>query len=738
MSALASPLVPAPGQRIPWRMRGDLQVVPVDLSGLPCWGIKDPLTLAYFELRDEEYFVLRQLDGHATVKGLCDSFNSRFRPASLSAAELQKFLGQLISQGLLLAAGAGYGRILVTRDQQTRLKRLWGRLASILCIRFRGIDPDRILGWVLRSFGWVFSPAMLAASLFLIACSLLLVIVQFDHLVERLPNAHALLASQNLIWLPILLAVVKLLHEFGHGLACKRFGGECRELGVMLLMFTPTLYCNVSDSWMVREKWKRIAVSAAGMWVELVIAAVSTLLWWFSTPGLFHSLCLNVMLICGVSTLLFNGNPLLRYDGYFILSDLLGIPNLQQQSAESIRSGLSWWFCGIHEPSVIRASAPRRWLLLSYGIASTAYRVLLAFLILWSLYYWLKPYGLAPFVQVLSIPMIGLMLLRPLLIAKRFFGSAENRRQIHWPRLISRGAVSCLLLGLVLFLPIPNRVRAGALIDEGDAQRVYSTLGGTLVQSVEIGAAVDAGQEVARLSDPTLESQLVRLAGEYNLHALRLGQLERRRIRDPEVAALIPATREAKHDFEMQLAQLREAADRLVLKAPRPGVVLPTSQQVGHATPGALPTWSGSALDSRNLGCFVRPGTTVCLVGSKESLDATLIVNQDDINLVRVGQQVRTVWRELAGEVLTGEVIELAALDLETLPRDAVQRLSLPARATPDGAVVPIGTWYRVRVRLNQTASPLLRNAAGEAKILVDPQSLGRSMLRWLSRTFAL
>jgi putative peptide zinc metalloprotease protein len=232
---------PTAGQRVPWMKRADLKVVPLEFAGRRSWGIKDPLTLAYYELRDEEYFVLQQLSGQATVEDTCNSFNDRFRPATLSPAELQQFIGQLISQGLLIAAGAGYGRMLVARDRQTRSRRLWTRLSSVLCIRFRGIDPDWLLEWLLHRIGWIFSPAMLFASLLLIGWGIVLVVVQFDHVIERLPDAHALLATQNLIWLPMLLAVVKVLHEFGHGLACKRFGGECRELGAMLLVFTPTL-----------------------------------------------------------------------------------------------------------------------------------------------------------------------------------------------------------------------------------------------------------------------------------------------------------------------------------------------------------------------------------------------------------------------------------------------------------------------------------------------------------------
>ncbi|MGH7128191.1 MAG: hemolysin D, partial [Planctomycetaceae bacterium] len=134
------------------------------------------------------------------------------------------------------------------------------------------------------------------------------------------------------VWILVALAVVKIGHELAHAAACKHFGGECHEMGLMLLVFTPCLYCNVSDAWMLPSKWHRAAVGAAGMYLEVVLAAACTFLWWFSTPGLFNTICLNTMFVCSVGTLLFNGNPLLRYDGYYIISELFEVPNLHRQA----------------------------------------------------------------------------------------------------------------------------------------------------------------------------------------------------------------------------------------------------------------------------------------------------------------------------------------------------------------------------------------------------------------------
>jgi putative peptide zinc metalloprotease protein len=443
------------------------------------------------------------------------------------------------------------------------------------------------------------------------------------------------------------------------------------------------------------------------------------------------------MFLCSVSTVIFNGNPLLRYDGYFVLSDWLEIPNLQQQALGTIRRGLARWFCGIRDHS---NSVPfsRTLLLTSYGIMSTVYRVALAFLILWTLHSWLKPYGLGVFVQFMAVSSICLLSIGPLRTVIRFFRSAQNREQIDWSRFQVRTTLAGIGLVLLLIIPIPCRVAAGALLDRDTALPVYATLGGTLETGVPLGSIVDSGQILARLEDPRVQSELIRLQGEYEQHRVRLEQLERRRIREPGVAAMIPAVREAMRDYKAQADQLRQTVDRLVLRAPCAGVVLPSIWQSGSAVAGSLPTWTGSPLDGRNRGCFIKPGTTICLVGPVESRAAIVLVNQNDINLVRVGQQVRTVWRELAGEVLTGQVTEIAALDLDSLPRDAVQRLKLPARSTAHGVITPVGTWYQVRVRLDSTDSPLLRSAAGDAKILVEPQSILARVVRWFKRTFAV
>lgn len=721
---------------VPWRKRADLHFVPLESDGQPVWGIKDSLNLNYFELSDEAYFVLNELDGQNSVEDIRRAFELRYRPRVISSEELNGFVAQLIAQNLLIADGFGYGRALVAKRKVSMKRRSKSFFSNLLAIRFRGVDPDRFFEKLTNWVGWIFTPVAMSMGLFLILSAIALVVVQFDELLARLPDTQALLSFQNLIWLSVSLAVVKILHEFGHGLACKCFGGECHELGVMLLVFTPTLYCNVSDIWMLKDKWKRIAVSLAGMWVELNIAAICTFLWWFSVPGLFHSLCLNLIFLCSVNTVFFNGNPLLRYDGYFVLSDFLGISNMQQRSMALVTGAVSNWFCGFRTDDGIDSGSRWKWGLIAYGLASSFYRVMLSVLILWGLYYWLAPHGLGVFVQLFAVLTLGSMVLIPMVRAVTFLRSPPNASRIHWPQFILRGTGAIVLLIGLLVVPLPCRVSASAIAEDDDADRVYVTFAGTLTESARIGQHVERDQVIARLEDPRLKISLSQLRGELDQQRGRLDQLERRRVAEPQLAQRIPTIRESVIDLENQLAQRTKDAERLVVRSPRSGVVLSANSPRTFVKSGSLGKWTGSPLDERNLGCYLPAGTTLCSIGNSGSGTALLLVNQDDVKLVRSGQRVKLLWNELSGQIQEGEVTALSDFDLDAVARQTVVKLNLPSRITSAGTLRLVGKWYQARVKLEETDPPLTHGATGVAKIVVDPQSAGQRLIRWLRKTF--
>jgi hypothetical protein len=234
----------------------------------------------------------------------------------------------LFRSSLLVSDSPNQGIELKKRSDEAEAAGFKQKLTNILSIRFRGFDPDRMLTAMNPFTAWFFTWPTFIAMLLLGIGAASLIFAQFDTFQAKLPSFGEFFEAKNWIWLALVMALTKVAHEFGHGLACKRFGGQCHEAGVMLLVLTPCLYMNVSDSWLLKSKWQRAFIAAAGMYVELIIASIAVFIWWFSQPGMVNQLALNVIFVSSVSTLLFNANPLLRYDGYYILSDLLEIPNL--------------------------------------------------------------------------------------------------------------------------------------------------------------------------------------------------------------------------------------------------------------------------------------------------------------------------------------------------------------------------------------------------------------------------
>jgi putative peptide zinc metalloprotease protein len=230
---------------LPLTMRRDLVARRQRWQGREYWTVKDPLTLKYYRFEDEEFAILSMLDGQASIDAIRERFECDYAPQRLTAAQLQHLLTMLHRSNLLVADAAGQGNELLKRDRARIRKQCLSTAANFLAIRFRGVDPDRLLDWLNVRLGWIFSLPAAAAAVALMTCAALLVAAEFDTFRSRLPTFEAFFAAQNWIWMAVTLCATKVLHEFGHGLACKRFGGRCHEMGVMLLVFTPCLYCNV-------------------------------------------------------------------------------------------------------------------------------------------------------------------------------------------------------------------------------------------------------------------------------------------------------------------------------------------------------------------------------------------------------------------------------------------------------------------------------------------------------------
>jgi putative peptide zinc metalloprotease protein len=721
-------------------MRGDLTVREQTYQGRRFWVIKDPLALKYYRFEQEEISILEMLDGQSSLEEIQRQFEARFAPQKITLQELHQLVGMLHRAALVVSDAPGQGEQLLERSCQSRNKERLARLTNILSVRFKGFDPDWLLTRLDRLCGWYFSRPSLASTLLLACGALLLIATQFDQFQAKLPAFQDFFASQNWIWLAVALGLTKVLHEFGHGLACKRFGGECHEMGVMLLILTPCLYCNVSDSWLLPNKWHRAAIGAAGMYVELTLASICTFLWWFTYPGLLHYLCLNVMVVCSVSTLLFNANPLLRYDGYYILSDLLEIPNLRQKADAILRRKLGAWLCGLPEQPDPFLPRRRQVLFATFAIAATVYKWLVTLAILWFLQGVFEPYGLRVVGQALACFVIVGMVVQPLWQLAQFLRVPGRIDRVKKPRVAMSGAVGMVLLAAVWFVPIPFHVRCSLYLQPRDASSVYVESAGSLSRILaRPGDWVDAGQPMIALENIDVAVEIEQLRGERQRLESRLASLRQRAFDDEQAAGEISEVEQMLAATDEQIAAREQDERKLTIAAPAAGVVIPSPAILaGNRDPGRLPTWAGTPFDERNRRAFLAEGVAICQVGDPNRLEAILMIDERDVEFLHPGQTVDLFLEPVPGRRFRSRVEQLSQVDMKVAPRNLSSKSGgeLLARTDSAGLDRPLNTTYQANAFLDDETGLLLVGATGQGKIHARPQTLAQRLWRYLCHTF--
>ncbi|NLF68755.1 MAG: biotin/lipoyl-binding protein [Candidatus Anammoximicrobium sp.] len=738
------------------RMRPDLTVRKHRYHGEAYWVVKEPIGLNYFRFHEEEFAILQMLDGQSSLDSIKERFESDFAPQKITFQDLQQFIGMLHRSGLVISETAGQGRQLAKRRGEKKRREWLGRLTNVFALRWRGVDPERFLNWLYPYVRWMFHPVCVALCLAIGIGALLLVTVQFEVFRSRLPTFHEFFdprAPDKWLYLALTMGVVKVLHELGHGLSCKHFGGECHEIGFMLLVLTPCLYCNVSDSWMLPNKWKRAMIGAAGMYVEIVLASIATFLWWFSDrSGLLNNLALNVMFICSVSTLIFNGNPLLRFDGYYILMDLAEIPNLRQKSTEVLKRFMVGVCLGLEQPDNPFLPQKNRFLFGAYTIAAVVYRWIIVFSIVAFLIKVFEPIGLKIIGQIVAATGFFGLIVQPLWQLARFFYLPGRMHKVKKHRVIASVAVVGAVLAAVVFLPLPHSVKCEFEVGPRDAAAVYVEVPGLVKEIlVKEGHRVDQGQPLLVLSNPDLELSVLDLQGRRDVTESRLRVANREQFADDQSGLQIGQLRELLAATEQQLAEKQQELARLKLVAPTAGVIIPAAPRTSREeeAEGRLPTWSGSPLDRKNLGAAYQASELVCRVGDPTDLEALLVVDQADIDLVDAAMGVDSQGRPkvklqldaFPGRTLHSHVEQVARVELKAMSASLSSQAGgrVETKMDRSGVSRPLSTSYQARVPLDDqdALQGLISNGMrGRAQIYTRWQSLGARLYRYLSRTF--
>ncbi len=721
---------------MPLRRRADLIVESIEYQGGNYFVVKDPISLKYYRLDPEHHRVLELLDGNQSLDEIRTKLLQDFPYVRVTLSDLQRVVVDLHVKGLVYSDRPGQGWVLLERKRETRRKRLKSLAQNILSLTLPGWDPEWTLSRLYPLVRWVFRPWAVALQVTLAVAAYLLLAMQFETFRQNLPEFHQFFAWPNLAYMYLTLAATKVLHELGHGLTCRHYGGECHQIGVIFLVFSPTLYCDVSDSWMLKSKWQRIAIGAAGMWIESVLSSLALFVWWFTHPGLLHHLCLNVFFVSTVTTVVFNANPLMRYDGYYMLSDFLEIPNLSEKARTLLRNAFAWHCLGIESrEDAFMPQRGRGWLV-TYAVASTVYRWIILFGITLFLYTVLKPYELQSIGVALAWASLGGIISNLVVQVTRIFMAPRNK-----PLSRNRIAVSLLAVGGIvaaaLTIPLPLHVEAPFLIEPHDVAHVYTSVPGTLTQVlVQPGQRVVQGTLLMRLDDPEKERQYRELKAQYKVQEV---EVDKQRALDS--TGKLDVAREQLQSLATQLAEYERHLQDLNIVAPVDGTVVavarkPEPKESSNVV--ELHPWHGTPLDAENLGCLLEPGTQVLSLAPDTRFQAVLLVDQSDREDVQRGRRVEIKFDHLPTLAFEGTISQVSERHSEFAPGTLSNKHGgeLPTVTDPQGRERLTSAAYEATVLLDEESALLRAGMRGRSRFSVGHRSAWQWTWRWIRHTF--
>jgi putative peptide zinc metalloprotease protein len=701
------------------KARIDVEIIEQVYYGKPCYVLKDPATLRYYRLRPPEYAIYKMLDGSANVENILKMLSRRFPQEQFDAQAVMNFIIMLRGANLLHISSQDNTDYLLKR-KQLMTRNLFQKLKTeFLFFKIPLLDPDKLLNYLRSNIARIIYRRTTAILIWLmLAGALVLLFSNIDKLSQRQP----LLSWINLLYLAPSLFVIKIIHEFGHGLTAKHYDVEVHEMGLLFLVFMPCMYCDVSDAWMLSSKKKRMWITAAGIAVEIILAGLATYLWALTVPGsVINQFALNMMLVASVNSILFNGNPLLRYDGYYFLMDLWEIPNLRQKGSGYLYYLLQRFVLGIENASEPIDVKGREFAVVSYAVCSTIYRWFIMIAIITMVWKFLDPYGWGVIGGLMALGSIYTSLFAP--IGKAFSFLNHHRHHLHI-RPVTTAILATLVIAVIagiLLLPVQQSVDTQCILRPANMQPIYVTQPGFIGQDsivVRDGQYVQPGQTLLTLSNE-------QLAYEASDLKLRIEQLD---IASRQARRRQLDTREAQINAEIESLQARYAQakrdlDKLTIKAPAAGII----------------QWRAAEPPARLKGRFLPLQTEILALYTEGRFEAVAAINNRDIELVEPHQSVKIKLWALDNRVICSSV--------ENKPPTAVIKMSSPAFSTVFGGEVPTVPTAEVEDALEPAqntyelvlpldSDPALRDGMiGRAKIIVTDKTLARAFYLWLIRT---
>jgi putative peptide zinc metalloprotease protein len=600
--------------------------------------MQDHSTGKFYRFSPMAYYIIGLMDGKRTVQELWELAAEKFGDDSPTQDDVIRLFRQLHVGDMLLCDVPPNTQELLLRGKKIDRARWLANLRSPLFLRFPLFDPENFLTktmFLTRPFFSIFGIILWLA---VVGYAAMLAGQHWPELTHNITDR--VLAAENLLILWFVYPFVKGLHEFGHGYAVRNWGGEVHEMGIMLLVLMPIPYVDASSASAFREKWRRIFIGAAGILTELFVAATAMIVWVSLDPGLPRTIAFNIVLIGSISTILFNANPLLRYDGYYILGDFLDISNLAQRSINYLQYLIKRYFFRASDAEQPYIGPGEKFWLATYSICAFFYRLFIYTAII------LFIAGKFFFIGiVLALWACTTMFVFPLFKGIKYIVNSKGLRSRRFQALSITGAALALIFLLFFVLPFPLWTNAEGVIWAPEDSLVRANASGFIRQlKVEPFSRVYRGQVLVECSDDELQTGLLMLRSKQKEFELRYGAALSL---DPLQATII---QEELNHIKTALVRTEERVNDLTIRSPADGIFI-VPQAVD------LP------------GRFIRHGEMIGYVLESSQPVVRVVIPQINVDLVRQRtNEVLLRFAENFDDITRGTISRELPGALEQLP----------------------------------------------------------------------
>jgi len=494
-------------------LRGDLDISRHVFRDGPAYVVRDPITFATHRFDADDYIVLSALRRDWT---LGQTFEHLVGIGELERPEEENFYAFVLDlhQRSLLTLPINNADALYQRFEKRRRAERLSRVLGVLFLRVPLVNPDRFLASTLPFFRWLFTTPALLVWVLANAAAIGLAATRWDELTAPVLTV---IEGNNLFMLWGALIGLKVVHEFGHAYACKSFGGHVPEMGAFMILFTPVAYVDATDSWTFSKARERAIVTLGGVYFESIVGIIALFVWAATEVSTLHTLAYQIVVLSTVTTAAFNLNPLVRYDAYYLVSDLLAIPNLRARCQEALTGYLKRALFGVKPPPHSHTRRTRIGLAL-FGLAQAAYRVSMMLSIV--------------AVLVLKFGRIGFLFAAVMLVlgpvkalaslARYVLTSAETAHARLRAVTVTFGSLALALAGAAL-IPLPWPIDARGVVSFERVDAVRAPVRGVLAAPLPaVGQTVHEGETLATLTNPDLDAHLAGLRAEHQTHEARV------------------------------------------------------------------------------------------------------------------------------------------------------------------------------------------------------------------------